>query len=242
MTWCAPPEDLGPPRGGDVHVFLAYLDCAVEVAANSGHWLSVDESERAWRFKFARDRQRFSTTRCLLRGVLGRYLDREPGSIAFAYGPQGKPSLENGASGLEFNVSHSGGLAVFAFSDRPLGVDLEAERPMRDLQAIAERFFSEREVATLRGTDESERTAAFFRCWTRKEAFLKATGEGLSRPLDAFDVAFAAGETPRLLRIVGGPSGPEHWWLEDLAAPRGFVAALAREGPRARLERWNLTP
>jgi 4'-phosphopantetheinyl transferase len=199
--------------------------------------LSADERERAGRFRFDRDRRRFVAARGLLRLVLGRTLGLDPAGLRFAYGPRGKPSLADGP-GLGFNVSHSGGLALLAFAwDRELGVDVEEEREVKEAADIARRYFSHRESEELLRLPEGERKAAFFRCWTRKEAFIKATGDGLSRALDAFDVTLRPGEPARLLRVEGEPGAKSRFWIEDLRPAPGFAGALAVDGARARVVR-----
>jgi 4'-phosphopantetheinyl transferase len=230
-----------PPAlaGGEVHVFLAAVNTLPAEALAA--WLSDDERGRAERFHFARDRQCFVGTRGLLRGLLGRYLGVEPAALRFAYGPRGKPSLvaEGEAGRMRFNVSHSGGLALLAFAwDRDLGVDIERERLVPEYESIARSHFSPRERAALEGLAPAERPRAFFRCWTRKEAFIKATGDGLSFPLDEFEVTLAPGEPARLLRIEGDEKEARRWWLEDLEPAAGFAGALAVKGRPSRLACW----
>jgi 4'-phosphopantetheinyl transferase len=227
-------ERLGPD---EVHVWSVDLDRLPEAVL--GEPLSADERERGRRFRFERDRRRFVTARGLLRRLLGRYLGLEPSRLRFGYGPRGKPFLA-GEDELRFNVSHSGGLALLAFAwDRELGVDVEEERPVEEAEAIARRYFSSWEERELRLLTEVERQAAFFRCWTRKEAFIKATGDGLSRSLDAFDVTLAPGEPARLLRVEGEPEAAFRFWLEDVSPAPGFAGALAVEGREARVVRRN---
>lgn len=241
IRWDALPEGLMPPGEGQVHVFAADLDLARAGKAFLPSWLSPDEQERASRFHFERDRRRFMAARGLLRGLLGRYCEREPSTLRFAYGPRGKPSLLAPAGSLRFNLSHSGGLALFAFvREVELGVDLEQERPVPEAASIAERYFSRRENADLRSLAEPERSRAFFRCWTRKEAFIKATGDGLSRSLDAFDVTLAPGEPARLVRVEGEPALAGRFWLQDLEVSAGFAAALASEGRPRRVACWTV--
>jgi len=220
---------------GEVQVWAVCLDDLPEAALRIP--LSADERKRGGRFHFEHDRRRFVTARGLLRVLLGRYLDVDPAGVRFAHGPRGKPFLAEG-DGLRFNLSHSGGLALLAFArDRELGVDVEQERPLPEAEDIARRYFSAREVAQLRRLRADERAAAFFRCWTRKEAFIKATGDGLSRPLDAFDVTLGPGDPARLLHVRGEPETARRFWLEDLQPVAGFAGALAVEGPRARVVR-----
>jgi 4'-phosphopantetheinyl transferase len=224
---------------GEVHVLLAALDTLPAGALTAR--LSPEERARAERFHFARDRQRFVGARGLLRGLLGRYLGIEPAALQFAYGPRGKPSLmaEGGPGRLRFNVSHSGGLALLAFAwGRELGVDIEWERPVPEAESIARSHFSPHERAALSRLAPAERSRAFFRCWTRKEAFIKATGDGLSLPLDVFDVTLAPGEPARLLRVRGDEKEAGRWWMEDLEPAPGFAGALAVKGRPSRLACW----
>ena len=219
----------------EVHVWSADLDRIPEGLLREP--LSADEQERGRRFHFERDRRRFVATRGLLRRLLGRYLGLDPCRLRFGYGPRGKPFLA-GEDELRFNVSHSGGLALLAFArGREVGVDVERERPVPEAEDIARRYFSPREEAELRRLREGEWTAAFFRCWTRKEAFIKATGDGLSRSLDAFDVTLAPGEPARLLRVEGEPEAARRFWIEDVSPAPGFAGALAVEGSQARVVR-----
>lgn len=227
-------------RVGEVHVWVAgrrsedgqqRLDHLVSI-------LSPDERLHADRFHFARDRHRYVATRVALRLLIGRYLRIPASDVRFAYGCRGKPSLqtsEAGAKDLRFNVSHSGGLALMAFAwGRELGVDIECERPIPDWEAIAERCFSTRERAILARLSAAERQHVFFRYWTRKEALIKATGDGLSRPLDSFDVSFAPDE-PAQLCNRGDLGESARWWLEDLHPVSGFAAAIVMDGQPTRI-------
>jgi 4'-phosphopantetheinyl transferase len=222
---------------GVVHVWAARLD---EPSA-CGHveLLSRDEIARAERFHFARDRRRFVAARTLLRQIAGNYLSSDPADLRFVYGATGKPALAQPESPLRFNLSHSGEIALFAFAmGCELGVDVELERELPEAEGIAERYFSPAERAELRRLAPEERPSAFFRCWTRKEAFIKATGDGLSLPLDAFDVTAGPGKPARLLRVEGGTQTCRRFWLQDLEPAGGFAAALAVDGHPARIERW----
>ena len=184
--------------------------------------------------------RRSACARGILRDILGRYLDSEPRELQFRYGPHGKPAL-CGAVGapVAFNVSHSHDLALFAFSGgRDLGVDIEAIRPMPDGEDIASRFFSAREVACLRSLPAAIRNAAFFTCWTRKEAYLKALGDGLARPLDGFDVTFGPGEAARLT-VAGDAGESARWSVAPLPAPAGYAAAVVAEGRVDHVRCWS---
>ncbi|HEX2909575.1 MAG TPA: 4'-phosphopantetheinyl transferase superfamily protein [Chloroflexia bacterium] len=199
--------------------------------------LSPDERRRAERFHFERDRQGYIAGRGILRELIGAYLAVAPGEVIFAYGTQGKPCLacpQN--SGLHFNLSHSHGHAVFAFYwGGEIGVDLEYLRPMPDAVQIASRFFSKQESGVLLALPPEEQQAAFFDCWTRKEAFIKAGGEGLSRPLAEFDVSFGAGEQARLLRIGQDYQPATGWTLRELNLAPGFTGAVCIAGPEVKV-------
>jgi len=190
--------------------------------------LSEEELTRANRFKFERDRRRFIMARGQLRNILGRYLGTDPQELAFSYGPRGKPHV---AAPVGFNVSHSDELALVAVAcERNVGVDLEAIRVISEFETIARRFFSSRENAALAGMQDLERQEAFFRCWTLKEAWIKATGDGLSQPTESFDVAFGRDGPVRLLHVEGKPEEANRWKLVGLLPAAGYIGALAVEG------------
>jgi 4'-phosphopantetheinyl transferase len=225
-------------RPDEVHVWWIPLDLSAPRLDALDGILSPDERARADRFHFRRDRDRFVVGRASLREILGGYLERDPVSLAFSQGPWGKPalSLRSESEDLDFNLAHSDGLGALAVSrGRALGVDVEAVRRDFELEEIAERFFSSSEVAVFRGLPPGQRAEAFFACWTRKEAYIKARGEGLSIPLDKFSVAFAPGETPALLECELDSNEVRRWCFEDLRPGPGFAGALAVEGTGWRL-------
>ncbi len=191
--------------------------------------LSPDELERARRFRFDRDRHRFSVARGMLRSLLGNVLKRNPAKIEFSYAKRGKPFLAG--EFIHFNVSHSHGIGVFAIArDREVGIDVEKIDPRLLEDGIAERFFSTPEVAMLRSLPQQLQTQAFFNCWTRKEAYIKACGEGLSLELDQFSVSLIPGEPAKLMHVKNDPTQAQRWSLVDLSVPPGFVGALCTEG------------
>jgi 4'-phosphopantetheinyl transferase len=223
-------NDFSPPSsdafgfaGGEVHVWTVPLDGPADRLLPT---LSEEERRRADRFHFAHHRQAFMVARGRLREILGGYLRTPPLALQFRLGPVGKPELANGA--LAFNLSHSHGLAVVAVAaSGAVGVDLEKVRPMPDADQLADRFFASREAARLRALPTAVRLASFFRCWTRKEAFIKATGQGLNFPLDRFEVTLAPDEPAQLLHVVGDPAAPGRWSMHHLTPAEGYVAALA---------------
>jgi 4'-phosphopantetheinyl transferase len=240
---CWPAAPASPRLTSDeVHVWRAALDAPAPRLDAFAATLSADERERASRFYFERDRIRFTSARGILRDILARYLDADPRDLQFRYGAHGKPALNGAFAGaVTFNVSHSGGLGLFAFSQRAeLGVDIEQVRPMPDGDDIATRFFSPDEVACLRSLPPEVRNHAFFDCWARKESYLKALGDGLALPLDGFDVTFAPGEEPRL-RVRGDSRETMRWSITALAAPTGYAAALVTEGTRPSVRCWTWT-
>jgi 4'-phosphopantetheinyl transferase len=222
-----------PLREEEVHLWRVDLSAVAQGEERWKQMLSPDEQERATRFHFSRDRQHFTATRALLRMILGSYLESDPTKLVFRYSDKEKPSLDPAAHRplVDFNVSHSGTTALLAFSrGRTLGVDLEQLRDNFDHQAIARRFFSTREQSQLAELAPAERCAAFFRCWTRKEAYIKAQGTGLSLPLSQFDVSLKPGETNGLVSTRPDRSEAAHWSLREVPAGEGYVAALCVQG------------
>ncbi len=192
--------------------------------------LSTDEQRRADRFHFAHHRQRFTIARGVLRSLLGHYLGHTPEAVRFRLGPYGKPALPDPAR-LFFNLSHSHDLALVAVTEAgQVGIDVEKVRPMVDADQLADRYFSPRETARLRALTEEVRLASFFRCWTRKEAYIKATGLGMSFPLDQFEVTLAPDEPAQLLHVEGDPAATRRWSMHHLAPVDDYVAALAIDG------------
>ncbi|HEX7176360.1 MAG TPA: 4'-phosphopantetheinyl transferase superfamily protein [Pyrinomonadaceae bacterium] len=236
-AWASPPTDV---RASDdvVDLWRLPLGWPPRDAEQFRQTLSADEAERAARFHFARDRDRFTAARALLRAVLALYLRTEPARLRFTYGPHGKPALAGDAAGgdaaaaLRFNLAHSHELALVAVARaREVGVDVEHVRPDFATAEVAERFFSRREAEALRALPEGrERVEAFYRCWTRKEAYIKAKGEGLSFPLSSFTVSLAPGEPAALLGCDTDAGETERWTLVDLEPGADYFAAAAVEG------------
>lgn len=240
--WLPPPIDLAL-SGDDVHVWRAQLDRTGACGKRLQQVLSSDEQARARRFHFERDRRHFIVARGLLRLILSCYLDLEPSELRFRYSPHGKPSLimMPNQKILSFNTSHCDGFALYAVTwKREIGVDVERIRTDFAYEPIAERFFSPREKAVLNALEaEQVKRKAFFDCWTRKEAYIKAKGKGLSLPLDHFDVSLAPGEPAMLLESRGDPLEACRWSLHELHPGPGYAAALAVEGQGVRLACWE---
>lgn len=204
---------------GELHVWQASLDLpAPEVAALSAA-LDADECRRAARFAGDRLQARFKAGRGVLRALLGRYLGMASGEVRIRVGTHGKPELDPGHdSVLRFNVSHTESLLVVAVaSGCDVGVDIERHRPVADADALVVRFFSASEREAFARVDPTDRSDVFLRCWTRKEAYVKALGAGLSMSLDSFDVTVARGEFVALQRVFGDTAALTNWTLRDLA-------------------------
>lgn len=240
-SWPHPPGDLALGRD-EVHVWRARLarpDADVERLRAT---LMPDEAERAGRFYFEQDRRHFVAARGVLRCLLGRYLGLEPCAVRFRYGSFGKPELaeESGGGCLRFNVSHSRELAIYALSlDRDVGVDIEYMRADFECIEVARSFFSPSEIAALRALPARDRKEAFFNCWTRKEAFIKAQGTGLSYPLSHFSVSLLPGEPARLLEVSGEAREASRWVIRELEPHPEYAAALAAEGNGWKLKCWQ---
>ena len=205
----------------------------------------MGEKKRSERFHFEKDRRDFIIGRGILRSILGRYLTVDPSCLQFCYGNNGKPYLVN-TSGHEmicFNSSKSNGVALFAFTrDREIGVDIEQIRDIPEMDLIVEIFFSFKESNLYRSLPERKKKEAFFNCWTRKEAFIKAIGDGLYFPLDKFMVSMVPGEEARLLGIERNSKGISRWSVQGMIPACGFTAAYAVEGRRCKLLCWQWLP
>lgn len=238
------PGNTGVPAGR-VDVWSVRLDEPAR-AGSEVVVLSPDEIARASRFHFDKDRIHFTQCRSALRAVLASYLAIPAAEIQFEYLASGKPQLaaEQNPRTLQFNVSHSSNMALIAVgSEHRLGVDIEKIRGDVDTVTLAERFFSLRERAGLQALPDHLRVPGFFACWTRKEAFLKATGDGLSFPLADFSVTTHPDLNPELEEIKGDTDARKQWFLADLNVNvvDGFRATVARERSPCHLEAyaWN---
>lgn len=240
--WGHPPEVLTLSRN-EVHVWKVPLNRAHSELRLSEQTLAPDERSKAERFHFERDRARFIAARGQLRMILGRYAGIDASVLEFSYGPRGKPSLvqRSEAGALKFNLSHSGELALVGVAqDRDIGIDIEAINHL-DAEGIADHFFSAREKAALQALPVADRLEAFFDYWTCKEAYVKAIGDGLSRPTESFDVGFASHRTAYLANVDGQPEEASRWSLKMLTPASGYVAAIAVEGHDWTLTCWELS-
>lgn len=247
-VWDSPPAELAM-SSDEVHVWRASLNQPASCIQRLAQTLSADERLRAERFHFERDRRHFIVSRGLLRKILGRYLGVEPGRLQFDYGPYGKPSLDPKGFqnplglALRFNLTHSHELALYAITHgREIGVDLEYIRPVAEADHIAEQFFSARERAVFHALPMSQKEEAFFNCWTRKEAYLKASGHGLDWPLNKVEVSLAPGEPAKLLSIARDCQEASRWFIQALTPAPGYVAAVAVEGHGGQFRCWDFEP
>jgi 4'-phosphopantetheinyl transferase len=217
-----------------VDIAVRRLDLPLEYVRRSATLLSDAEQRKANRFAFDRDRRRFIVARAWLRRLLAAKLGARPESIELKYGKYGKPFI-CGALDLRFNVSHADNVAVYAFArGREIGVDVERIRWIDDADAIASHYFSGRERGAYLALDPREKPLGFFNCWTRKEAFIKALGDGLHHPLHDFDVSLAPGETAKILRVRDMSGDDCGWRLSSFYPAAGFVAAVVCESRRTR--------
>lgn len=230
----------------DVHVWTMPLDLNSAKLNALESCLSEAECERANRFRFDQHRRRFTAARGYLRNILGLYLEDDPANVKFRYGPRGKPALESGAtangSNLHFNLAHSEELAMLAVSRTgPVGIDLERVRVLEDAEELVTRFFCPAEAAAFRVLPPQLKPTAFFNLWTRKEAWLKATGEGIGHSLHRVQVSFLPGEPVKLLQMPADLGNAQEWSLLELVTWHGFTAALACWGaaPRVCYRTWE---
>jgi len=239
--WPSPPTH--PELVGDeIHVWCAGLDELVPDLPAFARLLSESERKRAGRFQLDRDRDRFIVRHGVLRLILGRYLKIDPARLVFAYESRGKPMvcLPDGKLPIQFNLSHSDGLALIAGTRQAaLGIDVERVRFVPEADQIAAKFFSPQESAVLNAIPEEQKMEAFFHCWTRKEAYLKATGEGIADALPLIEVSLTPGQPARLSKINDDTLAASRWRLSQLAPAPGFVGALAIKADSLRLACWR---
>jgi len=226
-NWLPAPNSLSL-EAGQVHVWRVSLEQDDVLLDRFRRMLEPEEIDRAGRFRFERLQRHFVAARGFLRYVLARYVAADPKALRFSYSSYGKPSLE-GERSLQFNMSHSHDVALVAVTrDAAVGVDVEHIRSDFASEEIATRFFSRLEVETFSSLPKEERVAAFFRCWARKEAYIKAIGKGLSQPLDGFDVTLAPSDPAALLR--GGEEDTVAWSMTDIDVGSDYASALVVEG------------
>lgn len=236
--WAANPGQLVLAQE-DIHVWRANLECDCASLESFKTTLAPDEKARAGRFWLPRDRNSFIATRGILRNLLGKYVGCAPSEIVMKYGDRGKPSLDvSQHHSVQFNVSRSHGLALFAFAaERSVGIDVELVRHDFPAAEIAARYFSPQEVEDLKALPPPHFYEGFFLCWTRKEAYVKARGEGMQIPLDSFRVSLMPGQPERLESIDS-----LRWSLHSMTPDPRYVGALVAERAglkEARICRWD---
>ncbi|MEW6742822.1 MAG: 4'-phosphopantetheinyl transferase superfamily protein [Planctomycetota bacterium] len=247
--WPRPPRQPTLAKS-DLHVWRLRVDRARARVSEFQQLLDPEELERARRFVHPLDRDRFIVRRALLRTILGEYSRRPPAHLRFRVSPFGKPSLADDARqdqraehDLRFNLSHSHGLALLAVAPgREVGIDIERIRPEIVAEKLAERFFAPAEVAALRSLPDESQPAGFFNAWSRKEAYVKAVGRGLSLSLASFEVSLRPGEPARLLATLPDPRDAGRWSLRALDADPAYAAAVVIEGQESCLKCWELEP
>lgn len=228
-----------PPGPGQVQIRLVSLAVTAGELERLKGFLSVEELQRGERLIDKGGRDLFLAGRGILREMLSRYLGEKPGSIRISEGEFGKPFLSDHleADSVSFNLSHAGERLLLAFATGcEIGVDLERVRPDLPYRGMAERFFSAGEREDLFGLPPQEQLPAFYRCWTRKEAYLKGTGTGFSQPSNRFDVSLLPQHPPALLHHCNLPEEVERWSLRDLQLPEGYCGAVAIEGGEAEVK------
>jgi 4'-phosphopantetheinyl transferase len=239
--WNSPTGDLRISEH-EVHVWRAFLNTSPSLIHYLQPLLTEDEVVRAGRFAFERDRHHFIVARGILRAILGRYLSIDPAYLRFDTNAYGKPSLglPRGKPSLKFNLAHSYNLALYVFTySREVGIDVEYIRAGIDYDELAKYSFSQYEQSILRALPEAAKQQAFFHCWTRKEAYIKARGKGLSIPLDLFDVSLEPGEPPVLINSREDPQETARWSFRDLDPGTDYASALAVEGSDWSLNCWQ---
>jgi 4'-phosphopantetheinyl transferase len=217
----------------EVHVWRVFLDLTILEIESLLGILSADELERVGRFHFERDQKRFIVARGILRKILSRYLKMNPRNLCFEYTSRGKPVLatNSGYDTLRFNLSHSSAFALYAVTrGRNIGIDIERVRDDIDVEQIAQRYFSQGEISSLERTHKNKRSGVFFQYWTRKEAFIKATGEGISFPMEQCDVTLISGRGWSPITLPDDNREGPCWYGQDLFPGRGYAAAIVVEG------------
>jgi 4'-phosphopantetheinyl transferase len=242
------PSEVRAPEPGEIHIWR------ISLAGQSGaeswlkEFLSPEEIAQASRFHFAQDQRRFIIRRAVLRQLLATCLKTTPPAVQIKLGTHGKPFVpgQTNAAGFHFNCSHSADWALIAVARGiELGVDLEQHRPMTDAEDLAKNYFSAAEISELAGLPPTLKVAGFFNGWTRKEAFIKATGLGLSFPLNRFAVSLSPEKPAALLPVAGGAGALKKWALVSFDAAPDFSAALVFEGKSAAVkffDRSSLPP
>jgi 4'-phosphopantetheinyl transferase len=236
--WPAAPPQVRL-KTGEVHLWLLNLRDFAGQLSRLHSLLSTHELARAARYHFPADRDAYITRHGVLRLILGRYLQQAPAAVEFRYSARGKP--ETTADNLHFNDSHSGDFVLYGVTAAcPLGVDIEKVKPIPDFEEIAANYFSPREVETMRALAAEMRMQAFYAAWTRKEAFLKATGEGIAENLPRVEVTLKPEEQPEILAVPGDPFARAAWKLKTFRPAPGYLGAAAFRHSDLKLHAWSV--
>jgi 4'-phosphopantetheinyl transferase len=218
----------------EIHVYKAFSETSENKLNYFLDLLDTDEKNKADRFKFAKHRNNFISFRAYLRIILSEYLNTHPAKITFSYADKGKPFISD--SEIKFNISHSDNFAVYAVTSQiEIGIDTEKIKELPDALSIAKNYFSEMEVKQFSEVNENNYKQAFYNCWTRKEAFIKAIGEGLSFPLADFSVSFMPGEAPEMKWIKDKPEESLLWTIINIDLEKEFISSLAIRSNQIRL-------
>jgi len=242
ISWI-PPHSKSKLSIDDVHIWCTSLLQSGRCFRLLQRIISDDERQRVEGMRFERDRRRLIIGRGLLRMITSYYLGEEPSKLQFQYGHHGKPYLRDssGNKSLHFNLAHSNEMALYAFTRSiEMGIDIEYIRDLPDAEQIARSTFSPLENMMLHDLPAHQKQEAFFNCWVRKEAFIKAIGDGLYHSLDRFDVTLSPGEPAQLLRIDGDTEKASRWFIKSLAPARGYAAAIAVENHHLHYSYWQV--
>jgi len=241
LLW--PPRASAPPLApNEIHVWATTLTPTSADFETRAKTLSAEETERAHKFKFEKHRNRFIAGRGALRQILAPYLGANPTDLLFSYSSNGKPQLANDSAikGIHFNLAHSENVALVAVTRiGNVGVDVEHVRPVENVDHLVARFFSARENEAFQKVPDREKPVAFFNLWTRKEALLKATGEGITRSLSLVEVSFLPGEPAQLLAIAGDAAKAAEWALRDFSPAKSFAGAVAIRSRNIIVQYWK---
>ena len=242
LNWSVAPDTVRL-EPGQVHLWAAALHEFVDQSPKLEALLAPAEHQRASAFKFAKDRSQFVIRRGLLRIVLSRYLGQSPSEIAFRHGEHGKPEVQWEVPGqrLFFNASHSADIAVYAITSTcPVGIDVEHTVDISGIHTIARHFFVPRETQTLLALPADSQLLAFYTCWTRKEAYLKATGEGIAESLAKVEVSLAPQDEPAVVSVAGNPRAREEWQLRPFVPAAGYLGCIAYRHTALAMRQWRV--
>jgi 4'-phosphopantetheinyl transferase len=242
--WCEQSEI--PPLGQfEIHVWMVKLAWPDGVADRLKNYLTDEETNQAARFHFAHDQRRFVIRRAILRRLLASYLGKRADAIGLLSGLNGKPfvSGQDVPGGICFNCSHSADRGLIVITrGRGLGADLEQHRHLNDAEDLAKAFFSNSEIKELNDLPQSLKMVGFFNCWTRKEAFVKAVGLGLSFPLNRFSVSLTPGQPATLLDVAEDHEAMKKWTMASLDVGVDYSAALVFEGRNVKFHYFEWSP